>query len=225
MSSTQVPVTNEGEDVFPCSVCVYSMFTDRLGEKLPCVWNEEKNSCEHCLERTTRKCRDVHESANSLVRKLLRLREVYLDLDPTDSQRATLAREMCGLVRDYRGLDSGASKRQKGSARKTGSSRRRASSPVAGLSKKRRRHSTPLADDVVHVSSDADVQEPLRLLTPLRAGMSQIQVEVGNVQVSIDQLATRLTSGTKELRGTAETGFCRGGASFVSTFFRMLRKY
>ncbi|EFW20369.1 hypothetical protein D8B26_003238 [Coccidioides posadasii str. Silveira] len=193
------------------------MFTDHLDKKEPCVWNAEKNSCEHCLDRATRKCRDVHESATNLVRKLLRLREKYLDLTATDSHQVILAREMCGLVRDYHGLDSGVAKHQKGSAKKMYTSHCHALSPVAGPSTKHHHYSTPSPGNILKISSNAvpndAAQEPLHFLTPICAGMSQIHVEVGNVQVSINQLAARLASGTKELHGTAETGF----ANIVST--------
>ncbi|KJF61117.1 uncharacterized protein CIMG_13436 [Coccidioides immitis RS] len=129
MSSSKDLAPNNEEDMFPCSVCIYSMFTDRLDEAEPCIWDPEKESCAHCLEHQTRTCRDVPESAINVVRRLLRLREEYHSFDAADPRRPYNVKCMSVLEREFRGLDSGAAKRR----------RRQATSVPDGPSLKRRR--------------------------------------------------------------------------------------
>ncbi|EAS34526.3 uncharacterized protein CIMG_05550 [Coccidioides immitis RS] len=123
------------------------------------------------------------------------------------------------LVREYRGLDSGAAKRRKGSLKTYASRRRHASSAIDGSPSKRRRFSSPRPTKSVDLVSDSESLKDgpsnfLRPPTPVRAVLSRIQNEIGNVQVSINHLTDCLTSETKELRGTAETGFANITSAF-----------
>ncbi|EFW21774.1 conserved hypothetical protein [Coccidioides posadasii str. Silveira] len=177
------------------------MFTDRLDESEPCLWDAEKESCSHCLERQTRTCRDVPESAVELVRRLLRLREEYHSFDAADPRRPYNVKCMSILVREFRGLDSGAAKRR----------RRQATSTVEGPSMKRRRpasrHVAKTVDLVSETESTKDgPSEFPRSSSPVRTVLSRVENEVANVRVSLDHLTTCLTSGTKALRGSTETG-------------------
>lgn len=147
------------------------------------------------------------------MRKLLRLREEYHACDAGSPRRPKLSREMTIFVREYRGLDSGAAKRSKGLL-KTFLSRRRPSSPVTESPSKRRRRSSPASSvEIVDASPECeelagvDSSAPVFPLRELRASLSTIEAEVGNVHVSIDNLAARLASESKDLRATAETGF------------------
>ena len=47
------------EEFFPCSVCIYLMFTDHLDEEELCIWNQMESLCEHCLQHKTWTCCDV----------------------------------------------------------------------------------------------------------------------------------------------------------------------
>ncbi|KMU74203.1 hypothetical protein CISG_10320 [Coccidioides immitis RMSCC 3703] len=76
----------------------------------PCIWDDEKKSCVDCLERQTRTCRDVPESAVDVIHKLLYLREEYHSFDAADPCRPYHVKNMSILVREFRGLDSGAAK-------------------------------------------------------------------------------------------------------------------
>ena len=51
---------SHAEELFPYSVCIYSMFTDYLDELEPCVWNETETTSEHCLLWKTCICCDIH---------------------------------------------------------------------------------------------------------------------------------------------------------------------
>ena len=96
------------------------------------------------------------------------------------------------FVREYRGLDSCATKRSKGLL-KTFLSRRHPSSPAAESPSKRRRRSSPVSSvEVIDAlsergeSADVDSSVPVFPLRELRTSLSTVQAEVRNVHVSID---------------------------------------
>ena len=111
------------------------------------------------------------------------------------------------------GLDLGAAKRLKGLL-KTFLSHHHPSSPTTESPSKCCHHLSPvLSVEVVDALSEPEESAGVDLSVPafpfqeLCASLSTIQAEAGNVSVSIDNLAARLVSESKDLCATVETGF------------------
>ncbi|EAS32718.2 uncharacterized protein CIMG_03742 [Coccidioides immitis RS] len=117
----------------------------------PCIWDDEKKSCVDCLERQTRTCRDVPESAVDVIHKLLYLREEYHSFDAADPCRPYHVKNMSIL----------------------------ASSAIDGSPSKHRRFSSPRPTKSVDLVSDSESLKDgpsnfLRPPTPVRAVLSSI---------------------------------------------------
>ena len=117
------------------------------------------------------------------------------------------------FVCEYCGLDSGAAKHSKGLL-KTFLSCCCPSSLATESLLKHHCHLSPVSSvEIIDASSEHEVLAGVDSSVPafpfheLCASLSTVQAEIGNVHISINNLAACLVSESKDLHATAETGF------------------
>ena len=147
------------------------------------------------------------------MQKLLHLHKEYHVCNAESPHHSKLSHKMMIFVHKYCGLDSGAVKRLKGLL-KTFLSHCHLSSPITESPSKCCCCLSPaFSVEIVDASSEceelAGVNSSASVfsLHKLCASLSTIEAEVGNIHVSIDNLATHLASELKDLHATAKTGF------------------